>query len=96
VLEAGPNDRFEFIHTPGAFGYFMFSKKYDWSYDAKPDPTVRKGEPIFCPRGKTLGGSSSINGMVYTRGHRSDYDRWAAFGNSGWGYEDVLPYFRKA
>jgi len=59
----------------GAFGYFMFSEKYDWSYSAKPDPNLRHGSPIFCPRGKTLGGSTSINGMVYTRGHRSDYDR---------------------
>jgi len=96
LLEAGPTDDFELIHTPGAFGFFMFSKKYDWSFDAKPDPTVRNGEPIFCPRGKTLGGSSSINGMVYTRGHRADYDDWAALGNPGWGYDDVLPYFRKA
>ncbi|MFS8044032.1 MULTISPECIES: GMC family oxidoreductase [Xanthobacter] len=96
VLEAGPKDSFEFIHTPGAFGYFMFSKKYDWSYDAKPDPALRRGEPLFCPRGKTLGGSTSINGMVYTRGHRSDYDRWADLGNEGWNYDDCLPYFRKA
>ena len=96
VLEAGPSDRFEFIHTPGAFGFFMFSKKYDWCYEAKADPNLRKGQPIFCPRGKTLGGSSSINAMVYTRGHRSDYDRWAELGNPGWGYEEVLPYFRKA
>ena len=96
VIEAGPKDSFEFIHTPGAFGYFIFSEKYDWSYSAKPDPNLRHGAPIFCPRGKTLGGSTSINGMVYTRGHRSDYDRWAELGNEGWGYDDVLPYFRKA
>jgi len=96
VIEAGPSDHLTFIHTPGAFGYFMFSKKYDWSYDAKPNPNIRKGQPIFCPRGKTLGGSSSINGMLYVRGHRSDYDRWADLGNDGWSYDDVLPYFRKA
>jgi choline dehydrogenase len=95
VLEAGPSDRLEFIHTPGAFGYFMFSKKYDWCYEAKPDPAIRKGHPIFCPRGKTLGGSSSINGMVYSRGHPSDYDHWVELGNPGWSYEEVLPYFRK-
>jgi choline dehydrogenase len=96
VIEAGPSDWFPLIHMPGAFGAFMFDKKHDWSYWAKPDPRVFGGKPIFIPRGKTLGGSSSINGMVYTRGHRSDYDRWAGLGNKGWGYEDVLPYFRKA
>jgi len=96
LLEAGPSDGFEFIHTPGAFGYFMFSKKYDWSYDAKPDPAIRNGQPIFCPRGKGLGGSSSINGMIYVRGNEMDYDRWAALGNPGWRYEEVLPYFRKS
>ena len=95
LLEAGPKDNFELIHTPGAFGFFMFSKKYDWCFEAKPDPAVRKGQPMFCPRGKTLGGSTSINAMVYTRGHRSDYDEWADLGNPGWGYDDVLPYFRK-
>jgi choline dehydrogenase-like flavoprotein len=62
---------------------FMFTKKYDWSYEAKSDPKLRDGHPLFCARGKTLGGSSSINGMVYTSGHRSDYDGWAALGNSG-------------
>ncbi len=95
LLEAGPKDNFELIHTPGAFGFFMFSKKYDWCFEAKSDPAVRKGQPMFCPRGKTLGGSTSVNGMVYTRGHRSDYDEWAELGNPGWGYDDVLPYFRK-
>jgi choline dehydrogenase len=96
VIEAGPNDNFEFIHTPGAFGYFMFDKKHDWSYWAKSDPRVFGGKPSFIPRGKTLGGSSSINGIFYTRGDRSDYNHWADLGNPGWGYEDVLPYFRKA
>ncbi|MDM0110434.1 choline dehydrogenase [Variovorax sp. J22R24] len=96
VIEAGPSDFLPFIHMPGAFGMFMFTKKYDWSYEAKSDPAIRKGEPMFCPRGKTLGGSSSINGMVYTRGHRSDYDGWAALGSPGWSYDEILPYFRKA
>ncbi len=77
VIEAGPNDHLEFIHTPGAMGIVLMNKKYDWSYDAKSDPDIRNGQPIFCPRGKTLGGSSSINGMVYVRGHYSDYDLWA-------------------
>jgi len=96
VIEAGPSDWFPLIHMPGAFGAFMFDKKHDWSYWAKPDPRVFGGKPIFIPRGKTLGGSSSINGMVYTRGHRSDYDGWAKLGNAGWSYDEVLPYFRKA
>jgi choline dehydrogenase-like flavoprotein len=96
VIEAGPKDHLEFLHTPGAMGLVLMNKKYDWSYDAKSDPDIRNGQPIFCPRGKTLGGSSSINGMVYVRGHSSDYDRWADLGNDGWGYDDVLPYFRKA
>jgi choline dehydrogenase len=96
VIEAGPSDWFPLIHMPGAFGAFMFDKKHDWSYWAKPDPRVFRGKPIFLPRGKTLGGSSSINGMVYTHGHRSDYDYWADLGNTGWGYDEVLPYFRKA
>jgi choline dehydrogenase len=61
VIEAGPNDNFEFIHTPGAFGYFMFDKKHDWSYWAKPDPRVFGGKPIFVPRGKTLGGSRALS-----------------------------------
>jgi choline dehydrogenase len=76
VIEAGPNHNFEFIHTPGAFGDFMFDKKHDWSYLTKPDPRAFGGKPIFVPRGKTFGGSSSINGMVYTRGDKSDYDHW--------------------
>jgi choline dehydrogenase len=95
LLEAGPSDRFELLHNPGALGVFMFTKKYDWSYKAKPDPSIRKGQPIFCARGKTLGGSSSINGMVYSRGHPADYDHWAELGNTGWSFEEVLPYFRK-
>ena len=95
VLEAGPSDRFELIHTPGALGALFFIKRYDWSFKAKPDPAIRKGEPLFCARGKTLGGSSSINGMVYSRGQPADYDHWAELGNPGWSFEDVLPYFRK-
>jgi len=91
VIEAGPSDWFPFIHMPGAFGMFMFDKKYDWSYWAKADPRVFGGKPIFIPRGKTLGGSSSINGMVYTRGHHSDYDRWAGLGNKGWATKTYCP-----
>ena len=77
-------------------GIVLMNKKYDWSYDAKSDPDIRNGQPIFCPRGKTLGGSSSINGMVYIRGQREDYDGWAALGNNGWSYDEVLPYFLRS
>ncbi len=95
LLEAGPPDKSPFIRIPGAFAYFMFSKKYNWAYQSEPD-TALNGRGNFCPRGKTLGGSSAINGMVYIRGHASDYDRWASLGNRGWSYDEVLPYFRKA
>lgn len=96
VLEAGPLDNTPFIKIPGAFSYFMFSKKYNWRYEAEKVSDIRKGEPMFCPRGKTLGGSSAVNGMVYVRGHKSDYDAWAQAGNKGWGYDDLLPYFIKS
>jgi choline dehydrogenase-like flavoprotein len=96
VLEAGPLDKTPFIKIPGAFAYFMFSKKYNWAYDAEPVSDIRDGEPMFCPRGKTLGGSSAVNAMVYIRGHKSDYDHWQALGNKGWGYDDLLPYFKKS
>ncbi|CAM3745390.1 GMC family oxidoreductase [Parendozoicomonas haliclonae] len=96
LLEAGPADNTPMISTPGAFAYFMFSKKYNWAYESKPDPSIRKGSPLFTPRGKTLGGSSAINAMVYVRGHKSDYNRWVEQGNTGWGWENVLPYFRKS
>jgi choline dehydrogenase-like flavoprotein len=95
LLEAGPDDRSPFISIPGAFAYFMFSRKYNWMFDAEPVADIRKGQPIFCPQGKALGGGSAINAMIYIRGHRSDYDHWAALGNSGWGFDDLLPYFRK-
>jgi len=96
VLEAGPIDKTPFIKIPGAFAYFMFSKKYNWLYNAEPVSDIRKGEPLFCPRGKTLGGSSSVNAMVYIRGHESDYNQWEVLGNEGWGFKDLLPYFKKS
>jgi choline dehydrogenase-like flavoprotein len=95
LLEAGPEDRTPLISTPGAFAYFMFSRKYNWMFDSEAKPDIRNGQPVFCPQGKTLGGGSAINAMVYIRGHRCDYDHWAALGNRGWGYDDLLPYFRK-
>lgn len=93
VLEAGPMDSTPLIRIPGAFSYFMFSKKYNWRYEAETVSDIRNGEPMFCPRGKTLGGSSAVNGMVYIRGHKSDYDAWAQAGNEGWSFNDLLPYF---
>ncbi len=96
LLEAGPEDRSPMIGIPGAFAYFMFSRKYNWRYESTTRPDIRRGQPLFCPRGKTLGGSSAVNAMIYIRGHRSDYDRWAAAGNEGWGWDDVLPYFKRS
>ncbi len=96
LLEAGPEDKSPLIKIPGAFSYFMYSKKYNWRYETEPVPDIRQGEPMFCPRGKTLGGSSAVNAMVYVRGQRLDYDRWAEAGNKGWSYDELLPYFKKS
>jgi choline dehydrogenase-like flavoprotein len=95
LLEAGPEDRSPLIGIPGAFAYFMFSRKYNWSFEAEPASDIRKGDPVFCPQGKGLGGGSAINAMIYIRGHRADYDHWASLGNRGWGWDELLPYFRK-
>jgi choline dehydrogenase-like flavoprotein len=96
LIEAGGDNNSALIRTPGAFGYFMFSRKYNWAYQAKSDPGVCNGRRMFLPRGKGLGGSSAINGMVYIRGFKRDYDEWAALGNLGWSFDDVLPYFKRA
>ncbi|MFY3775292.1 GMC family oxidoreductase [Marinobacter salsuginis] len=94
VLEAGSGKGGSFtISTPGAFAAHMFFKTYNWAFNARPDQKLRGGQPLFTPRGKGLGGSSSINGMLYVRGQREDYDEWQALGNEGWGYRDMLPYF---
>jgi choline dehydrogenase len=95
LLEAGPPDRSLWIHLPIGYGKTMWSDKYNWRFSTDPEPNMN-GRRIYWPRGKTLGGSSSINGLIYIRGQREDYDDWAALGNVGWGYEDVLPYFVKA
>lgn len=95
LLEAGSGKSSALINVPGAVGVHMLLRKFNWAFTSEPDKgTDNKGH--FCPRGKGLGGSSSINGMVYTRGHSSDYDRWADLGNAGWGFNDVLPYFKKS
>ncbi len=95
LLEAGPPDDSLWIHLPIGYGKTMWSKTYNWCFHTDPDPNMN-GRRIYWPRGKTLGGSSSINGLIYIRGQREDYDHWAALGNDGWGYEDVLPYFIKS
>ncbi len=94
LLEAGPpNDRRE-IHIPAAFAK-LWNTPYDWRYMTEPEPGL-EGRRLFWPRGRTLGGCSSVNAMMYVRGHRADYDEWAALGNEGWSYDDVLPAFRRS
>lgn len=95
LLEAGPKDRNIWIHVPLGYGKLFKSKTVNWMYQTEPEPGL-DGRSIFQPRGKTLGGSSSINGLLYVRGQHEDYDRWRQQGNTGWGYDDVLPYFKKA
>ena len=95
LLEAGPPDRSLWIHLPIGYGKTMWSPTYNWCFHTDPDPNMN-GRRIYWPRGKTLGGSSSINGLIYIRGQREDFDHWATLGNEGWGHADVLPYFIKA
>ncbi len=95
LLEAGPEDSNPWIHVPIGYGKLFAEPKVNWMYQSEPEPELN-GRRVFTPRGKVLGGSSSINGLVYIRGQREDFDEWAQLGNSGWGYEDVLPYFRKS
>ncbi|QIB33362.1 choline dehydrogenase [Ancylobacter pratisalsi] len=95
VLEYGGSDRSIFIQMPSALSIPMNMKKYNWMYETEPEPGLN-GRRLHCPRGKVLGGSSSINGMVYMRGHPADFDRWQQEGARGWSYADVLPYFRRA
>jgi choline dehydrogenase len=95
LLEYGGTDRSIFIQMPAALSIPMNSKTYNWGYRSEPEPHLG-GRRIACPRGKVLGGSSSINGMVYVRGHPLDFDHWEEQGAKGWGYRNVLPYFRRA
>ncbi|HUB50462.1 MAG TPA: GMC family oxidoreductase N-terminal domain-containing protein [Acetobacteraceae bacterium] len=94
VLECGPPDRHPFIHIPGGFMKLLFHPAYTWQFKTEPSEGTA-GRQISTTQGRTLGGSSSINGMVYNRGQRADFDSWAQRGNRGWGYDDVLPYFRR-
>jgi choline dehydrogenase len=94
VLEAGGNDDAPALHDPNVF-YSLVHTDVDWAYMTEEEPHLNNRKD-FLPQGKVLGGSGSINGMVYVRGNRADYDGWQALGNTGWGYADVLPYFKKA
>jgi len=95
LLEYGGSDRSVFIQMPSALAIPMNRKQYNWFYYTEPEPGLG-GRRIHTPRGKVLGGSSSINGLVYIRGNALDFERWQAEGASGWGYSEVLPYFRRS
>jgi choline dehydrogenase len=92
LLEAGPRDTHFWIHVPLGYGRLFANRKVNWSYESEPEPALN-GRRVFTPRGKVLGGSSSINGLVYIRGQPEDFDGW---GIPGWGWKDLLPYFKKA
>ena len=92
MLEAGPRDNYVWIHVPIGYGKTMFHPVYNWGFYTEPEPEMH-GRKIYWPRGRGLGGSSSINGLIYVRGQPQDYDAWAQAGNRGWGWRDVLPYF---
>ncbi len=94
LLEAGPpTDKF-WVRAPAGMAKLFLDKQFNWSYFTEPMPTLRNRR-MYWPRGKGLGGSSSINGMIFIRGHRKDFDHWKSLGNSGWGFDDVLPYFKR-
>lgn len=95
LLEAGGSDRNLFIRMPTALSYPMNDKRFNWSFDSEPEPSL-DGRSLHCPRGKVLGGSSSINGMVYVRGHACDFDEWEQLGAKNWSYRDCLPYFKRS
>ena len=94
VIEHGGSDWGPLIQMPGALSYPMNMSRYDWGYQTEPEPYLG-GRRLATPRGKVIGGSSSINGMIYVRGNALDYDHWREAGADGWGYADVLPYFKR-
>lgn len=94
VIEHGGTDAGPFIQMPAALSYPMNMSRYDWGFQSEPEPYLNNRR-LACPRGKVVGGSSSINGMVYVRGHAMDYEHWADSGADGWSYADVLPYFKR-
>lgn len=94
LLEAGGSDKNFLIDMPSGYGKIIGDPKFDWCYNSEPEPHIN-GREIFTPRGRVLGGSSSINGMAYVRGHREDFEHWRQLGNDGWGWQDVLPLFSR-
>ncbi len=94
VIEHGGTDAGPFIQMPAALSYPMNMSRYDWGYSSEPEPHLNNRR-LACPRGKVIGGSSSINGMVYVRGHARDFDTWASMGADGWSFADVLPYYKR-
>lgn len=95
LLEAGPEDKFFWIHVPLGYANVFVDKRINWMFESEPEPEL-SDRRMYQPRGKVLGGTSSINGMIYVRGNRQDYDGWRDLGCSGWGWEDVKPFFEKA
>ncbi len=95
LLEAGDRDRYPWIHVPMGYGRLFSNPRVNWMYESEPEPEL-EGRPMYQPRGKVLGGTSSINGMVYMRGNPLDYDGWRQRGCTGWDWDSVLPYFKKA
>jgi choline dehydrogenase-like flavoprotein len=95
LLEAGPPDRSVLIHCPAGLAVLAKNGQANWAFQTVPQPGLG-GRRGYQPRGKVLGGSSSVNAMIYLRGQREDYEHWAALGNPGWGWADVLPYFKRA
>ena len=95
LLEAGGKDRDPWIHIPAGFFRNIYNPKVAWQFESEPVPEFNNRR-VPLPRGKVLGGSSSINGLIYIRGQKQDFDLWRQLGNAGWSYDDVLPYFRKS
>jgi choline dehydrogenase len=94
LLEAGGKDNSFLIHIPVGFTK-LTSPRFNWGFETVPQPQLNNRE-MWYPQGRTLGGSTSINAMIYIRGNRQDYERWASLGNDKWGYDEVLPFFKKA
>jgi choline dehydrogenase-like flavoprotein len=95
LLEAGPGNLHPWLHIPLGFGKLFSDRRFNWCYATEPQPECHNRE-VIAPRGKVLGGSSSINGLIYIRGQAEDFNHWRQLGNAGWSFDDVLPYFRKA